>query len=235
MKNTPLLISFITALLLLTAMHGHAQRKEWNIAVFANPSDYYKVKINGEIQPTGFAFEVEPGQIHLEVWAPHHEVFDTTFTYVSGKITIYKELQPTAAFKEYKIISAEQNNLRRQTYLTFGIAGTAVIGAVANYGRVGKNRHTYRRQELGNRYNLSTYDAHSLEDAESSLRSSRYLQYGLYAASAGFAAWGISKILKIKKMNPPDLKEDKSFVLDDFGLTPGMQGGGMHGFLRIKF
>lgn len=235
MKNLIIYLLLFTAFTAFCAAESQAQRKEWNIAVFAEPSDYYKVKINGETQPTGFAFEVEPGQIHLEVWAPHHEVFDTTFTYISGKITIYKRLKPTAELREYKIITAEQNNLRRQTYLTIGLAGAAAIGAVANYGQVGRNRHVFRRQELGNRYDLPTYNQEALDDAESTLRRSRYLQYGLYAATAGFTAWGISKLLKIKKINPPELKEDKSFVLDDFGILPGIHGGGMHGFLRIKF
>ncbi len=235
MKYNPLLITVITTLLLLTGLQSNAQRKEWNIAVFANPSDYYKVKINGELQPTGFAFEVEPGQIHLELWAPHHEVFDTTFTYISGKVTIYKNLKPTQELQEYKIITAEQNNLRRQTYLTLGLAGVSAVGAIVNYGRVGSNYHAFRRQELGNRYDLAAYDRAALEEAESSLQRSRYLQYGLYAAAAGFTTWGITKILKIKKMNPPDLKEDKSFVVEDFGFGPGIHGGGVQGFLRIKF
>lgn len=235
MKNSLFLIFWLTAFLFISAFHGHAQRKEWNVAVFADPSDFYKVKVNGEIQPTGFAFEVEPGPVHLEVWAPHHEIFDTTFTYISGKITIYKKLKPTAELREFKIITAEQNNLRRQTYLTMGFAGAAAAGAIANFGRVGRNRHTYRRQELGNKYDLPAYNQEALDNAESSFQRSRFLQYGLYAATAGFTVWGISKIMKIKKMNPPELKEDKSFVVDDFGLSPGMHGGGMHGYLRIKF
>ncbi len=225
----------ILCLIIITISAAQAQRKSWNIAVFAEPSDYYKVKINGELQPTGFAFEVDPGEIHLEVWAPHHEVFDTTFTYISGKITIYARLVQTQELREYQKITSEQNDLRRQNYLTVGLAGAAALGAIINYNQLGKNKYIQRRQELGNRYDLPSYGDQGLENAESSLRRSRTLQYGLYAATAGFTAWGISKILKIRKINPPELKEDKSFILDDLGFAPNMQGGGMQGYLRFKF
>lgn len=225
----------IPCLIIITISAAQAQRKAWNIAVFAEPSDYYKVKINGELQPTGFAFEVDPGKIHLEVWAPHHEVFDTTFTYISGKITIYARLAQTQELREYRKITSEQNDLRRQSYLTVGLAGAAALGAIINYNQLGKNKYIQRRQELGYRYDLPSYGAQGLENAESSLRRSRTLQYGLYAATAGFTALGISKILKIRKINPPELKEDKSFILDDLGFAPNMQGGGMQGYLRFKF
>lgn len=204
----------------LQAQQPEAKKPRPNLLIFASPGGEFRVKINGMLQEPGSQFVVGIGEHRIEIWAPHHYKFDTVVTVKSGPrpTRVYKVLKPKPEYVKYTNEVVKESRLSGK--ILFGGVSTALIAGVAifNYSQIGDLNLDYVRAENGVKYNIRGFSQSNLDDAERKLNNARTLQYVLYAGMAGMGTYTVIHWLKRRKMLPPKLKEDKSFLVDNVGM-----------------
>lgn len=188
------------------------------IFTFISPSEEYRVKINGVLQEQGNRFALKRGEYSLSIWAPHHEVWDTTVTLNAKRLRIARALSPKQEFIEY-----QQNLEKFSSYKGKGIVGgisTVLLStaAIFNYNRIGDLNFDYTKAKNGNKYGFEGFNQQVENDAEKDLKNAQTLQYVVYGAMAASAAYSIYNFIKMKKLGLPKLKEDNGFVVDGIGI-----------------
>lgn len=223
---------FLVLILITTLSYG--QRKDWNLGIFAIPSDQYRVKIDGELQKPGYSFLIKPGYHEVQVWSPNYEVYDTAFTYMSGKVIIKIDLKPSTQLKALRTAQYEKGRLHGHAFIGATSAIVLGIAAAINYNEIGDRNLEYVRSNQTVELNIEGYSTEDRDEDESRLQNSRiaqYMMYGLIAGSLTYCTW---KLIKARQVEIPELKDDKSFVLDGVGLSPNRMGG-MNASIRLKF
>lgn len=225
---------FILIVFVLISTLSYSQRKDWNLGIFAKPSDQYRVKIDGELQKPGYSFLIKPGYHEIQVWSPNYQVYDTAFTYMTGKVIIKIDLQPSAQLKAVRKAQYEKGRLHGHAFIGATSAIVLGIAAAINYNEIGARNLEYVRSNQAVRLNIEGFSTDDRNEDERRLQNSRIAQYTMYGLIAGSLTYCTWKLIKARQVEVPELGDDKSFVLDGVGLSPNRMGG-MNASLRLKF
>lgn len=225
---------YILIVFVLISTLSYSQRKDWNLGIFAIPSDQYRVKIDGELQKPGYSFLIKPGYHEIQVWSPNYQVYDTAFTYMTGKVIIKIDLQPSAQLKAVRKAQYEKGRLHGHAFIGATSAIVLGIAAAINYNEIGARNLEYVRSNQAVRLNIEGFSKDDRNEDERRLQNSRIAQYAMYGLIAGSLTYCTWKLIKARQVEVPELGDDKSFVLDGVGLSPNRMGG-MNASLRLKF
>ncbi len=188
------------------------------IFTFINPSDDYRVKINGELQEETNRFALKRGTYHVSVWAPYHEVWDTTITLDSKRVRVAHALTPKKELVEYRQNLDDFSRYKGRAIV--GGVGTVLFGAAAifNYNRVGDLNYDLMKAENGLKFGFEGYNDEIVSDAENKHKNAQTLQYVIYGGMALSTGFAVYNYIKMKKLGLPKLNEDKAFLVEGFGV-----------------
>lgn len=221
MKNT---ISFVALFFIFTLVQ--AQTEKYNVRLYVQPGDKFRVKINGDLQPEANKFYLDPGKkIKLQVWAPHHHIFDTTIVASSEIIAIPKILEPKEEFVTYFKKQEQYGAHKKQMVLgaigTFGMATMSFF----NYSEVGRRKLDVIIAEDAEKFKIGRQSPYDLSRSRTRYAVAQTFQVFSYFAIAGLGYYTYTRIKKMKETKPTKLPEDKRFIVEGIGLGYTKQTG----------
>jgi len=221
--------------LIFSFMVLNAQTEKHNVRLYIQPGDQFRVKINGDLQPEANKFYLEPGKkFKLEVWAPHHHIFDTNIVASGQIIVIPKILSPTEEYLSYYKKQEQYGAYKKQMIL--GVLGTFGIATMSsfNYSEVGRRKLDVIIAEDAERFNIGRQSPYDLRRSKTRYAAAQTFQIFSYFATAGLGYYTYTRIKKMKETKPQKLEEDKRFIVESVGLGYTRQSGYQFSTL-IKF
>lgn len=199
---------------------GKAQiQNRFNVQVFASPSNYFRVKIDDQLQELGSKFWVEPGVHKFEIWAPDHIAFDTIVMVPNGQILKFgAKLEKLPEYSAYKEQLDVWNGYKTKSNVGKVGVVVGVLGLAINHFNVNQKNFDYVKYKNGIDYDFDGYRPEGLETAESELRKAKNIQYVFGAIALGFGTYTYLNIRKYRSVNVPDYKTDRTFELTNIGM-----------------
>ena len=197
-----------------------------NVRIFASPSEYYRIKIDGELQQLTSKFYFTPGTYNLSIWAPNYFQFDTVISIASEPIIVRKELKKTPELIKYNELTKQRNieDKHIKTCLFSGLVFSS--GALLNYTQLGNLKLNLIKAQYHSTYSW-TGPSHKNDLSNSSrLYTAAVVLQGAMYAGIGVTSVLLRKfILKKRKIELPTLPIDNLFETVDIGILPLNQEG----------
>ena len=217
--TTTLLVVLFACVTTKTQAQESSKSDSVLVTTFINPGHMYRVRINDVLQEETNKFLLAPGTYKFSFWAPNYEQFDTLLTVSKSPIKVLHELKKTDELVTYEQDLAVYKHRKGRVKLGIGATALVGIGVFVNYQRIGNLNLDQIQAENGYKYGVDGFDKSILDDANKKLENAKNLQYGLYAAGALTIGYTVVNYIKLKKLDKPKLKEDKSFILEDVGMV----------------
>ncbi|MBL4625849.1 MAG: hypothetical protein JKY42_12030 [Flavobacteriales bacterium] len=224
MKN---LVLIVLNLLVVTLCYGQTDSN--NVRIYASPGEYYRVKINNQLQPVSSKFHLDSGTYNISVWAPNYFQFDTAIVVGAEKIYVKTALKKTTELLKYEQLLIEHKRAKKKIGLSLFSFMTLSSMSVINYNQIGKDNLTLIQAQYRNDYAGTTYS-----DSDELLSAQKKHKIAIVRQSILYTGIGISTVLLVKhllnksKIEMPYLPEDRLFETVDLGLiltpmgTPGL-------------